>query len=117
MTTKTTKSNERATKNDDATNVATNVENVANDDATTTTNVSRDTTRAIRDFDTSKTMFINIETTHAKIVKMSSGNMRIDHANCEHATSGNDGKRDRSKCRARIERFIRDNANDENANA
>lgn len=101
----------RATKKiDNATNVANVETNVANDDATTTTNVSRETTRAIRAI-TNETTFINVDTTHAKIVKMSSGNMRIDHANCEHATSGNDGKRDRSKCRARIEKFIRENEN------
>lgn len=111
MTTKTTKTNARATKTNATTNDVVIENDASNDD--TTTNVARSTTRAIRDVDTSKTMFINVETTHAKIVKMSSGNMRIDHANCEHATSGNDGKRDRSKCRARIERFIRDNANNE----
>ena len=105
MTTKTTKTT-RATK----TNVATN-DVATNDDATTNANVSRETTRAIRAIDFTKTTHVNIETTHAKFVKMSSGNVRIDHANCEHATSGNDGKRDRAKCRARIERFIRDNEN------
>lgn len=98
MTTKTT----RATK------ATTNVENVANDDTTTTTNDSRATTRAIRDIDFTKTTHLNIDDTNAKFVKMSSGNIRIDHVNCKHATSGNEGKRDRAKCRARIERYIRE---------
>ena len=77
---------------------------VANDDATTTN--ARATTRAIRDYNDKK--MIRVESTNAKIVKMSSGALRIDHTSCTHATSGNDGKRDRSKCRARVEKFVRE---------
>lgn len=75
-----------------------------NDDVTTTN--TRETTRAIRDYNDKK--MIRVESTNAKIVKMSSGALRIDHASCTHATSGNDGKRDRSKCRARVEKFVRE---------
>ena len=91
-------------KNENVATVANDVENVANDD--TTTNATRATTRAIRDYN--ETKMIRVDSTNAKIVKMSSGALRIDHANCKHATSGNEGKRDRSKCRARVEKFVRE---------
>lgn len=97
-------------KNVDATNVNNDDTNASNDDATTTN--ARATTRAIRDYNDKK--MIRIESTNAKIVKMSSGALRIDHASCTHATSGNDGKRDRSKCRARVEKFVRE-LNEKNA--
>lgn len=84
--------------------IANDVANVANDDTTTTN--TRETTRAIRDYNDKK--MIRVESTNAKIVKMSSGALRIDHTSCTHATSGNDGKRDRSKCRARVEKFVRE---------
>lgn len=99
MTTKTIKN----------TSVKNDATNVANDDTTTTIDANaRATTRAIRDanFDTLKN--VNVESTHAKFTKMSSGNIRIDHTNCTHATSGNEGKRDRAKCRNRVEKFIRE---------
>lgn len=94
MTTKTTKNVE----------VNNNDENV---------NVSRETTRAIRtiDFDKTKNMNVPDTFTRATFVRMSSGNIRIDHTNCTHATSGNDGKRDRAKCRAIIERTLREREN------
>lgn len=108
MTTKTIKTTSRATKNDNATIVANVETNASNDDTTTIDANARATTRAIRDanFDTLKN--VNVESTHAKFTKMSSGNIRIDHTNCTHATSGNEGKRDRAKCRNRVEKFIRE---------
>lgn len=89
--------------NDTNATIITNDEtNASNVDVTTRATTRALTNASLNIDENANVQTIKIDDAQIKIVRTSSNALRVDHSMCTHATTGNDGKRARAKCRAKI---------------